>query len=97
MIPTQQLGEFFDGAFGPSSSTLLCAENPTSNEASDASIGAECHTRSMVTVNLSAAKVNLAEIPWSETVAPSDLFVKVWGGGFFKLKSKNVTHEYKLY
>ena len=50
-----------------------------------------------MTVNLSAAKVNLAEIPWSETVAPSDLFVKVWGGGFFKLKSKNVTHEYKRY
>ena len=82
MIPTQQLDEFFDGAFGPSSSTLLCAENPTSSEASDASVGAECNTKSMVTENLLAAKMKMAEIPWSETFAPSDLLFKVWGGGF---------------
>ena len=96
MIPTQQLGEFFDGAFGPSGSTFLCAENPTSSEASDASVGAECNTRSMVTENIPAARVKLAEIPWSETFTLSDLF-KVWGGGFFKLKRKHVKHKHKRY
>ena len=41
LIPTQQAGEFFDGAFGPSSSTIVCAGSPNSREAGDAPVGAE--------------------------------------------------------
>ena len=74
LIPTQRLGEFFDGTFGPSTSTIGCAGNTNHGEASDASVGAEVQEEVDSDLKNTVTELKLAEIPWKWNDAPGTFF-----------------------